>query len=136
MYPTPLANPARGYGKPCVPRCKEIIVSQSGKRSSYHRFATALAGAALLAFAVSASAALSDDAAKKLLKSNDCFKCNALDKTKKGPSYEMIAAKYKGKPDAVEKLNHNLTDAPKVKLEDGTEEERSEERRVGKECRL
>ncbi|HJV28571.1 MAG TPA: c-type cytochrome [Aromatoleum sp.] len=96
---------------------------QSGRRSSCHRLVTALAGAALLSLAASASAELSDDAAKKLLKSNDCFKCHALDKTKKGPSYDKIAAKYKGKPDAVEKLNHNLTDAPKVKLEDGTEEE-------------
>jgi cytochrome c len=39
------------------------------------------------------------DAAKALAKRNDCFKCHALDKTKKGPSYKQITAKYKDKAD-------------------------------------
>lgn len=63
------------------------------------------------------------DAANKLAKRNDCFKCHAIDKTKKGPSYKKIAAKYKGKPDGEEKAIKNMTTGPKVKLEDGTEEE-------------
>lgn len=63
------------------------------------------------------------DAAKALAKRNDCFKCHAIDKTKKGPSYKKIAAKYKGKPEGEEKLIKNFTTGPKVKLEDGTEEE-------------
>jgi cytochrome c len=63
------------------------------------------------------------DAAKALAKRNDCFKCHALDKTKKGPSYKKIATKYKGKADGEEKLIKNFTTNPKVKLEDGTEEE-------------
>jgi len=63
------------------------------------------------------------DAAKKLAKRNDCFKCHAIDKTKKGPSYMKIAAKYKGKADAEEKLMKQITTGPKVKLEDGTEED-------------
>ena len=33
-----------------------------------------------------------DDAFKKILKENDCFKCHAIDKTKKGPAYKKIAA--------------------------------------------
>ncbi|MBI3480826.1 MAG: c-type cytochrome [Nitrosomonadales bacterium] len=75
-------------------------------------------------FAVSAHAAGIDaEAAKQLAKSNDCFKCHAVDKTKKGPSYKSIAAKYKGKPDAEAKLIKQITTAPKVKLDDGTEEE-------------
>lgn len=78
---------------------------------------------ALACFSALASAELSESDAKKILKKNDCFKCHAIDKTKKGPSYQKIAEKYRGKADAIEKLNHNLTDAPKVKLEDGTEEE-------------
>jgi cytochrome c len=63
------------------------------------------------------------EAANALAKENGCFKCHALDKTKKGPSYKKIAAKYKGKADGEEKLIKNFTTGPKVKLEDGTEEE-------------
>jgi cytochrome c len=75
-------------------------------------------------FVTTASAAEIDaDAAKSLAKRNDCFKCHAVDKTKKGPSYKSIAIKYKGKADAEGKLIKQITTAPKVKLEDGTEEE-------------
>jgi cytochrome c len=63
------------------------------------------------------------DAANALAKRNDCFKCHSIDKTKKGPSYKKIAAKYKGKADGEEKLVKNFTTGPKVKLEDGTEED-------------
>ncbi len=63
------------------------------------------------------------DAANALAKKNDCFKCHAVDKTKKGPSYKKIAAKYKGKADGEEKAIKNMTSGLKVKLEDGTEEE-------------
>jgi cytochrome c len=69
------------------------------------------------------AAGVDAEAAKALAKRNDCFKCHALDKTKKGPSYKKIAAKYKGKADGEEKLIKNFTTSPKVKLEDGTEEE-------------
>jgi cytochrome c len=63
------------------------------------------------------------DAAQALAKKNDCLKCHAIDKDKKAPSYKKIAAKYKGKPDGEEKAIKNITTGPKVKLEDGTEEE-------------
>ncbi|MBL8414611.1 MAG: c-type cytochrome [Propionivibrio sp.] len=82
-----------------------------------------VAGLLSLNLAGSALAAVDDEAAKALGKRNDCFKCHAVDKAKKGPSYQKIAAKYKGKADAEEKLMKNLTTGPKVKLEDGTEEE-------------
>ena len=62
------------------------------------------------------------DAAKALAKENDCFKCHALDKSKKGPSYKKIAAKYKGKADGQSKLITNFTTEPMVKLSDGKEE--------------
>ena len=76
------------------------------------------------AFATSsATAAVDADAAKALAKSNDCFKCHAIDKDKKGPSYKKIAAKYKGKADGEDKLIKNITTGPKVKLDDGKEEE-------------
>jgi len=79
------------------------------------------------AFAVSlSSAVLADadgDAAQALAKKNDCLKCHAVDKTKKGPSYKKIAEKYKGKPDGEEKCIKNITSGQKVKLEDGSEED-------------
>lgn len=93
------------------------------KKTRFPQFVATFAGIALLALSSASHAAMSDNDAKKLLKKNDCTKCHAIDKTKKGPSYQKIAEKYKGKPDGVEKLMHNLTDSPKVKLEDGTEED-------------
>lgn len=91
------------------------------------RFARAsllAASAALLLFSATAGAAVDEDAAKSLAKKNDCFKCHAIDKTKKGPSYKKISAKYKGKEAEAEgKMIKNMTTGPKVKLEDGSEEE-------------
>ena len=79
----------------------------------------------ILSFSATAFAADDDGAEfKAILKKNDCFKCHAIDKTKKGPSYKKIAAKYKGKEAEGEtKMIKNITTGPKVKLEDGTEEE-------------
>lgn len=83
---------------------------------------------ASVAFTLAASiltpayAAIDEDAAKALAKKNDCFKCHAVDKTKKGPSYKKVALKYKGKADAEAALIKNITTGPKVKLEDGSEE--------------
>lgn len=68
-------------------------------------------------------AAFDADAAQALAKKSGCLKCHAIDKTKKGASFKKTASKYKGKTDAEEKLIDNITKAPKVKFEDGTEEE-------------
>ena len=90
------------------------------------RFASAsllAATVAALLISTTACAAVDEDAAKALAKKNDCFKCHAVDKTKKGPSYKKIAAKYKGKADGQDKLVKNMTTGPKVKLDDGTEED-------------
>ena len=87
---------------------------------------TSIALAALLAGAglATPSFALDADAAQALAKKNDCFKCHAVDKTKKGPAYKKIAAKYKGKEaEGEQKMLKNITTGPKVKLEDGTEED-------------
>lgn len=70
----------------------------------------------------SVQAAVDVEAAKALAKANDCLKCHAADKDKKGPSMKKIAAKYKGKPDGQEKAIKNMTDGQMVKLTDGTEE--------------
>lgn len=83
-----------------------------------------LLSAAIAALAFTLPAAAQDaDAATKLLKAEGCTKCHSVDKTKKGPAYQKVAAKYKGKADAEAKLTTFLTTNPKVKLEDGTEEE-------------
>ena len=79
---------------------------------------------AVAAFSFSSGAfAFDEEAAKKLAKRNDCTKCHAIDKDKKGPSYKKIAEKYKGKADAEEKVTHSITAGGKVKLSDGTEED-------------
>ena len=86
------------------------------------KFIAALAITLTTAFASSAYAGIDEDAAKSLAKKNDCFKCHAVDKTKKGPSYKKIAIKYKGNADAESVLVKQITTGPKVKLEDGSEE--------------
>jgi cytochrome c len=77
-------------------------------------------------FGATPSLGADEAAARALLKSNDCFKCHAIDKAKKGPSLKKIAAKYreKGKEaEAEPKMIKHMTTSPKVKLDDGTEEE-------------
>ena len=88
-------------------------------------FVSLLAASAVALFvSTSAMSAVDEEAAKALAKKNDCFKCHALDKTKKGPAYKKIAAKYKGKEaEGEQKMIKNITTAPKVKLEDGSEED-------------
>lgn len=89
--------------------------------------ASALLVAMIATATVSLSApanASSDEEFKALLKKNDCTKCHAIDKSKKGPSYKKISAKYKGKEAEGEaKMFKNITSGAKVKLDDGTEEE-------------
>ena len=82
----------------------------------------AAAGAAFTA-APAVAVAVDADAAQALAKKSGCLKCHAIDKTKKGPPFKKTAAKYKGKTDGEAKLIDNITKAPKVKFEDGTEEE-------------
>lgn len=77
----------------------------------------------LVLFSPHASAQLDDDAAMAMLKKNDCTKCHSVTKTKKGPAYKKIAAKYRDKPDAMEKLYEQVTTGPEVELEDGTKED-------------
>lgn len=62
------------------------------------------------------------DAAQALAKRNDCFKCHAIDKTKKGPPYKGVAARLKTKPDGVEVIVDHITSGRLVQLEDGSDE--------------
>lgn len=82
-----------------------------------------LAVAALAGFSTQTMAAVDADAAQALFKKNDCSKCHAVDKSKKGPALKKIAAKYKGKADGQASIIKNITTGPKVKLDDGSEEE-------------
>ncbi|HEX8963004.1 MAG TPA: c-type cytochrome [Rhodocyclaceae bacterium] len=84
--------------------------------------ATLVLSSGLLVLAAPAQAA-DAAAAQAWVKDAECFKCHTMDKTKKGPPWKKIAAKYKGKADAEAKIHKHLTSGPKVKLEDGTEEE-------------
>ncbi|HCY62885.1 MAG TPA: class I cytochrome c [Oxalobacteraceae bacterium] len=62
-------------------------------------------------------------AAQALARQNGCLKCHGIDKKKDGPSYQEVAAKYKGKPDAESRLIHHITSGEKAKFPDGHEEE-------------
>ena len=86
---------------------------------------TAIAGlfvAGLLALSSSAYA-VDADAAKALAKQNNCLKCHAVDKDKDGPSFHSVAEKYKGKPEAEQRLIDHITTGEKAKFPDGHEEE-------------
>lgn len=89
------------------------------------KIVVSLSSAVLFAFVglTPAHAAVDAAAAQALAKKNDCFKCHAVDKTKKGPSYKKIAAKYKEKKLDEKEAIKQMTTGPKVKLEDGTEED-------------
>lgn len=89
---------------------------------SAHALAGAIAMASLLAFAGPARAA-DADAAQALAKRSNCMKCHAIDKKKEAKPWKEVAAKYKGKADAQTTLIKHVTSGPKVKLDDGTEEE-------------
>jgi cytochrome c len=83
----------------------------------------AAAAAILFSLALPATAAVDADSALKLAKDSGCTKCHSVDKDKKGPAYQKTAAKFKGKDDAEATLVKFVTNSPKVKMGDGTEEE-------------
>jgi len=93
--------------------------------SSYPRF-SAFVATALVAAASSALAAtvqVDAEAAKAVFKENDCRKCHDPLKTKGGPSLKKIAEKYKGKADGEQKAIRQMTQGPRIKLDDGKEED-------------
>jgi cytochrome c len=103
---------------------ESLINTTQGLLMKYRPLTMILSAAALLLAAmVPAHAAIDAEAAQALAKKNDCFKCHAIDKTKKGPSLKKISDKYRGKPEGQEKAIKNMTAGQKVKLEDGTEED-------------
>ena len=78
----------------------------------------------LAAFLASPAAlAVDADAAQALARQNNCFKCHSVEKKKDGPSFKETAAKYKGKPEAPERIVKHLTSGEMAKFPNGHEEE-------------
>ena len=92
------------------------------KRVSHHLLAVAAAFGVGLGASADATA-LDAAAAQQLARQSNCLKCHAVDRKKEGPSYKDVAAKYKGKPEARERITFHVTSGEKVKFEDGHEEE-------------
>jgi len=67
-------------------------------------FAAALAAAATMTM----SSAFAAEDMLALAKSKNCLACHAVDKKLVGPSYQDVAAKYAGKPGAVETLTNAI----------------------------
>jgi cytochrome c len=84
---------------------------------------SSLAVVALAGFSTQTMAAVDAAAAQALFKKNDCSKCHSVDKAKKGPALQKIAANYKGKADGQDKVIKAITTGPKVKLDDGSQED-------------
>lgn len=77
----------------------------------------------VLLYSANSFSAVDAEAAKGLARQNSCFKCHSVDKEKDGPTFIKVAAKYRGKADAEEKLVHHLTSGEKAKFPDGHEED-------------
>lgn len=71
---------------------------------------------------VAAQADPDGEAAEKLLKRNDCFKCHAIDKDKRAPAYKKVAARLRARSYGVDYVIKHVTTGPTVRFEDGTEE--------------
>ena len=83
---------------------------------------TVIAAAGIQLFSVPASAEVDAVAAKKLALANSCLRCHAIGKKKEGPSYQAVAYKYAGNPEAAEILFKHLTSNEVIKASDGHSE--------------
>jgi cytochrome c len=99
-----------------------LHIVKTQRKASLHMIAAALFAFSAAMLMPTQASAFDEAAAKALAKKNDCFKCHAVSKSKKGPSYKKIADKYRGKPDGQSKLITNFTTEPMVELADGTKE--------------
>ena len=72
---------------------------------------------------IGAQAEVDFEAAEKLLRRNDCFKCHAIDKDKRAPAYKKVAARLRARSYGVDYVIRHVTTGPTVRLEDGTEEQ-------------
>lgn len=56
-------------------------------------------------------------AAEALARQSGCLKCHSATRDKDGPSYQKVAAKYKGQADAQQKLVAFLSTDSKIKVD-------------------
>lgn len=98
---------------------KESTVKTSCRVVISALFAVAAAGLSAPSFAQK----VDEEAAKALFKRNDCGKCHAPNRDKKGPALSKMAKEAKGKPDTEAKWVDQLQKSPKVKLLDSGKEE-------------
>lgn len=90
----------------------------------HRRFMAALvAGAAAGCLSSFDAAAADADAAQKLARQSNCFRCHAIDKKKDGPAWHDVAVEFKGKADAEQRLITHITSGEKAKFPDGHEED-------------
>jgi cytochrome c len=68
------------------------------------------------------AAPIDSEAAEGLARRESCLKCHALDRKKDGPSYKQVAAKYKDKPDAEERLIEHVKAGKEIQLPNGDRE--------------
>jgi cytochrome c len=78
--------------------------------------------AAGMLFAAGSASAADGQAARKLARANNCFRCHAIEKKKEGPTWLSIADKYHGKADAEDRLMRHLTVEDKAEFPDKHEE--------------
>ena len=78
---------------------------------------------ALTGLVSSSVSAFDAETAESIARQNSCFKCHSIEKKKDGPAYREVAAKYRGKADAEQRLIKHLTTGPTVTFRDGHEEE-------------
>ena len=66
----------------------------------------------------SAQTQVDAEAAEALMKRNDCFKCHAIDRFKKGPPFNRVAARLKTKPDGVATIIEHISSGPMIQMDD------------------
>lgn len=76
----------------------------------------------LLAAGPALAQAVDEDAATALAKKGGCLKCHSVDKRKKAPSYKEIAARHRGKANALSVLYKHMHGEVTVKTDDGDEQ--------------
>jgi cytochrome c len=90
----------------------------------HRRFIAALVASIAASSLCSSHVTAADaDAAQKLARQSNCFRCHAIDKKKDGPAWHDVAVEFKGKPDAEQRLITHITSGEKAKFPDGHEED-------------
>lgn len=74
-----------------------------------HKQILTLMAAGLMLSGIGNAAAQDAAAAEGTLKKSNCVMCHAAKEKKAGPSFQSVAAKYKGKADAEQTLTKALT---------------------------